>query len=42
MNEELGKAFEANRRNLELMIGPEEALLGILPTHNILDCKFTS
>ncbi|XP_046859006.1 tyrosine-protein phosphatase non-receptor type 23-like [Xenia sp. Carnegie-2017] len=36
-NEELGKAFEANRRNLELMIGPEEALLGILPTHNILD-----
>lgn len=39
-NDELAKAFEAHRDNLELMIGPEQALHGILPSQNILDCKF--
>ncbi|XP_028392948.1 tyrosine-protein phosphatase non-receptor type 23-like [Dendronephthya gigantea] len=36
-NDELEKAFEAHRNNLELMIGPEQALQGIFPSQNILD-----
>ena len=40
-NDELEKAFQAHHENLELMIGPEQALHGILPSQNFLNCKFT-